>query len=73
MTGPRPATRPTLPAGTRLGLRLRHGGRLARHLTGYAWRGRFWWLLPLVLVLAVVAALAGATHAAVPVAVYTLF
>ena len=58
---------------TRFGLRIRHGVRIGRDLGVYALEQRLWWLLPLVLVLMLVALAVTTAHAAVPVAVYTLF
>lgn len=54
-------------------LRLRHAMRLAVDAGSYARMNRSWWILPALLVLAIVVALSTATQAAVPYAVYTLF
>ena len=54
-------------------LRLRHAGRLMRDLGAYAAANRAWWMVALILVVAIAAFLSSATQAAVPYAVYTLF
>ena len=54
-------------------LLVRHLGRVAWDLGGYARVNGRWWLLPAVALLALVVALASATQAAVPYAVYTVF
>jgi hypothetical protein len=54
-------------------LRLRHTFRLANEFVAYAVTNRVWWILPLVLVLAVVTVAVTVTQAAAPYTLYTLF
>lgn len=54
-------------------LRLRHSLRLAGEFWSYASLNRAWWLLPLLLILTLGFAAAGATQVVVPYTVYTLF
>ncbi len=54
-------------------LRLRHAVRLGGEFVAYAVVNRVWWILPLVVVLAVVALAVSVTQAAAPYTLYTLF
>jgi heme/copper-type cytochrome/quinol oxidase subunit 1 len=52
---------------------LRHAGRLARDVVGYAVHNRAWWLLPVMGLLVVVIGLIVVGQAAAPYTLYTLF
>lgn len=52
--------------------RLRHTGKLLRHVWGFAAENKVWWIVPLLLVIALVAALAIAGEASAPF-IYTLW
>jgi len=54
-------------------LRLRHAARLASDLTAYSVVNRVWWILPLVLLLAVASVLIVIGQAAAPVTLYPMF
>lgn len=54
-------------------LRLRHAARLAGELVGFAFVNRLWWLLPMVLVLAVASLVIVVGQAAAPVTLYPMF
>ena len=54
-------------------LRLRHAARLGRDVAAYAAVNRTWWLVPVVLALALVAVTVTVAHLAVPATMYTLF
>jgi hypothetical protein len=54
-------------------LRVRHTFRLARELTGFAAVNRALWFVPLVLLLALLAAMVTVGAAAAPYTLYTLF
>lgn len=54
-------------------LRLRHCYRVGRDVTAYAIGDRVWWLLPMVIAIAVLAFAVTAANSALPYAVYTLF
>lgn len=54
-------------------MRIRHAFRLGCDVVSYAVVNRVWWVLPLMVVLALVALAVTATHAIVPYTVYTLF
>jgi hypothetical protein len=54
-------------------LRAKHAVRLVGEILAYARTNHAWWIVPLMAILAVVAVAVATTHAAVPVAVYTLF
>ncbi len=54
-------------------LRLRHLVRISIDVGSYARLNRAWWLLPFVVVAAVLVAVAGVAQTAVPYAVYTFF
>jgi len=70
-----PGARPGhgLPLGTRTGLRLKHGFRLAREVSRFGAEQRLWWFVPLVTIVLLFALAVTATTSALPVAVYTLF
>ena len=53
--------------------RLRHAAHLFGDVAAYTVAARAWWVLPVVITLVVVLALAAATGGAVPYAMYTLF
>lgn len=53
--------------------RLSHLGRVGGQLLSYSAVHREWWLLGVIVLLALVALLLSATHAAAPYALYTLF
>lgn len=53
--------------------RLRHLVRIGSQLVRYAALHRAWWILGLVLLLAVASLLAAAGHVAAPYTLYTLF
>lgn len=61
----------SLPA--RMGLLLRHAGRLLRDVFGFTLLNGVWWFLPFVLLVLLLALAATATQHVVPYAVYTLF
>ena len=52
--------------------KLKYLGRLFRDLSGYAWRHKVWWVVPLVLVLLVFAWLISIGQISVPF-LYTFF
>ncbi len=54
-------------------LRLKHAVRLGREVIDYSRARRSWWLVPMMLLLAMLGLAMSATSATVPVAVYTLF
>lgn len=54
-------------------LRLRHLGRLLSDVVAYSVATRSWWVLPVVVALVGLLALASAGGAAVPYTMYTLF
>jgi hypothetical protein len=54
-------------------LRLRHTLRLGRDLAGFAVVNRAWWVVPLVLVLALVTVFIVVGQAAAPYTLYTVF
>ncbi len=54
-------------------MRLRHLVRLGRESDGYAVVNRAWWVVPLVMLLALVALAVVAAQAVAPYALYTLF
>lgn len=54
-------------------LRLRHAARLAGELVGFAFVNRLWWLLPMVLVLAIASLVIVVGQAAAPVTLYPMF
>lgn len=54
-------------------LRLKHAVLLGREIVDYSQANRVRWLVPMMVLLAVVGVAMSATSAAVPVAVYTLF
>lgn len=54
-------------------LRLRHATRLAGDLAAYAVVNRVWWILPLVLLLAVASLVIVIGQAAAPVTLYPMF
>ena len=60
------------PTSRHLRLRVKHLGRLAGDVGRYAVVNRSWWLVPLVVVLAVVGLVVTTTQVVVPAAVYTL-
>ncbi|HWJ97316.1 MAG TPA: DUF5989 family protein [Acidimicrobiales bacterium] len=64
---------PGLSLPTRMGMRVRHTGRLGREVLHFGAQQRLWWFVPVIVVLMVIALAATTTTAAVPVAVYTLF
>ena len=53
--------------------RLRYSARLAGEFTRYAVMNRAWWVVPLVLFLAVIALAVVVGQAAAPYTLYTLF
>ncbi|MEX1008291.1 MAG: DUF5989 family protein [Acidimicrobiia bacterium] len=53
--------------------RVRHSARLGGEFVRYAVSNRAWWVVPLVLLLAVVALAVVAGQAAAPYTLYTLF
>jgi hypothetical protein len=71
------ASAPASPAApralARARMRSRHLGWLASDLAWTARVNRTWWLLPVVVVALLALAAGGATQAALPYAVYTLF
>lgn len=51
---------------------LRHLGRLIREFLGFAWQNKAWWIVPVVLTLLLLTALAVMSQGAAPF-IYTLF
>lgn len=64
---------PGLTLPTRMGMRVRHAGRLGREVVRFGAQQRLWWFIPVIVVLMVIALAVTTTTTAVPVAVYTLF
>lgn len=58
---------------TRFGMRVRHGLWIFADITRHAAAERTWWLIPFVVVVALLAAAILTAHTVVPVTVYTLF
>lgn len=54
-------------------LRIRHGLRLGADVVRLAVLNRMWWIVPVMLALAVVATLVAVGQAAAPYTLYTLF
>jgi Family of unknown function (DUF5989) len=53
--------------------RVRYGARLAREFVAYSVVNRAWWVVPLVMLLALIALAIVAGQAAAPYTLYTLF
>lgn len=51
---------------------LRHLGRLLREFGGFAWESNAWWIVPIVIVLLLVAAILVSAPAVTPF-IYTLY
>lgn len=51
---------------------LRHLWRLIAEVFGFAWQNKAWWIIPVVLILLLLAALVAFTEASAPF-IYTLF
>ncbi|MFO7870385.1 MAG: DUF5989 family protein [Kiritimatiellia bacterium] len=51
---------------------LKHLGRLLREFAGFAWDNKAWWIIPIILVLLLFAALLVAGQSSAPF-IYTLF
>jgi hypothetical protein len=64
---------PGLTLPTRMGMRLRHAGRLGTDVVRFGAQQRLWWFIPVIIVLMVISLAVTTTTTAVPVAVYTLF
>ncbi len=78
MTAPARSAGPSAGAGVARVLRaiwdrLRHAVRLGRELVAFTVLNGTWWLLPLVVLVALLALGVAATQHALPYAVYTLF
>ena len=56
-----------------LALRFRHSARLVRDLIGFAVLNRAWWLIPVMVVLAVITIFIVVGQAAAPYTLYTVF
>ncbi len=56
-----------------LALRFRHFARLVRDLIGFAVLNRVWWLIPVMVVLAVITIFIVVGQAAAPYTLYTVF
>lgn len=54
-------------------LRIKHSWRLVRDLVGFVVVNRTWWVLPIVVVVAIMSLAVTAANSALPYAVYTLF
>ncbi|MGI8938951.1 MAG: DUF5989 family protein, partial [Iamia sp.] len=67
-----PSSTPLRP-GTRAVMRTRHSFRLAGHIVRFASANGLWWLVPVMVAMALFALALTTTNTVLPVAVYTLF